>query len=222
MQTIERDPAAHIRRNKVPQMAFRLKYLKCYAWGVSQFFIGADKGKQRLHYETLRPQPGAKILDVGCATGNASAVFKDFDYTGIDVDCGAIEFAAYRFRRFPNMKFLCMDLNRHEKPAYYDYIVFGSAGHHIPNDELLQLFKKFRELLRPGGIIGVCDVVKTGSEGRVLRFVMSIDQGKYHKTREEYLDLFAKANLTLVEQKITTVKGCCLSYTNFASFRLTV
>ena len=203
-------------------MALKLKFLKYYAWGVSQFLIGADEGKQQLHFETLRPSPGAKILDVGCATGNASAIFKDFDYTGIDIDAGAIAFAAYRFRQFPNMQFLCMDLNRLEKTACYDYIVFGSAGHHIPNDELLKLFKKFRELLKPGGIIGVFDQVKTGREGAYLRFVMSIDQGKFHKTVPEYLDLFSNADLKVVEQKVTTVKGPCITYPNTAVFKLAI
>ena len=202
-------------------MAFKLKYLRCYAWGTSQFFIGADQGKQQLHYETLKPPPGAKILDVGCATGNASAVFEDFDYTGVDVDAGAINFAAHRFRRFPNMRFLCMDVTRLETPGCYDFIIFGSAGHHIPNDELLKLLKKFRELLKPGGVLGVCDVVRTGDESGLLRFIMSIDQGKFHKTFDEYLDLFSQAGLNVVERKITAVKGHCLTYTNFASFRMT-
>jgi SAM-dependent methyltransferase len=203
-------------------MAFKLKYLKCYAWGVSQFLIGANKGKQQLHYDTLKPFPGAKILDVGCATGNASAIFKDFDYTGVDVDAGAIDFASYRFRRFPNMRFLCMDLKRLDKTAYYDYIVFGSTGHHVPNDELVKLLVKFRELLKPGGVIGIFDQVKTGHENRYLRFVMSIDQGKFHKTMPEYVDLFAKANLKVVEQKVTPVKGPCITYTNTGVFRLAI
>jgi cyclopropane fatty-acyl-phospholipid synthase-like methyltransferase len=201
-------------------MAFKLKFLKCYAWAVSQFLIGADKGKQELHFETLKPRPGSKILDVGCATGNASAIFKDFDYTGIDIDAGAIEFAKHRFRECPNMKFLCMDLKRLDEAACYDSIVFGSAGHHIPNGELVELFKKFRRLLKPGGIIGVFDQVKTGQEGVYLRFVMAIDQGKFHKTVPEYLDLFAKAGLNVVEQKVVSVKGPCITYPNTAVFKL--
>jgi SAM-dependent methyltransferase len=202
-------------------MGFQWKFLKCYAWGVSQFLIGADQGKQRLHYATLKPFPGAKILDVGCATGNASAIFKDFDYTGIDIDQGLIDFASYRFRKFPNMRFLCMDLNLLDKPAYYDFIVFGSTGHHIPNDPLVQLFKKFRELLKPGGFIGVFDQVKTDRLGPYLRLIMSIDRGKFHKTVDEYLDLFSKADLKVVERKITAVKGPCITYTNSAVFKLT-
>ena len=202
-------------------MACRWKFLKYYAWGMSQLLIGADEGKQQLHLQTLRPAAGAKILDVGCATGNASAIFKDFDYTGIDVDAGAIEFARHRFRRFPKMQFLCMDLNRLEKTACYDCIVFGSAGHHIRNDELLKLLGKFRELLKPGGVLGVFDPVRTGKESRLLRLVMSIDQGKCHKTFDEYLELFSRAGLKVVEGKIVTVKGYCLTYTNFAAFRLT-
>ena len=202
-------------------MAFKLKFLKYYSWGASQFLIGADQGKQQLHFETLKPPPGAKILDVGCATGNASAIFKDFDYTGIDIDAGAIALANHRFRRFPNMRFLCMDVTRLDKTAYYDYIVFGSAGHHIPDDELLKLFQKFRELLKPGGVLGIFDPVRTGKESRLLRFVMSIDQGKFHKTYDEYLTLFSRAGLKVAEGKIVTVKGSCLTYNNFAAFRLT-
>jgi cyclopropane fatty-acyl-phospholipid synthase-like methyltransferase len=201
-------------------MAFELKFLKYYAWGVSQFLIGADEGKQRLHFETLQPKPGAKILDVGCATGNASAVFKDFDYTGIDLNAGSIAFAAHRFRQYPNMQFLCMDLHDLDKPAYYDYIMFGSTGHHIPNKELAKLFGKFRDLLKPDGIIGIVDQVKTGHESRYLQFVMSIDQGKFHKTVPEYLDLIAKANLKVLDQKIVAVKGPCIIWTNTAAFRL--
>jgi len=186
------------------------------------FLIGADKGKQQLHFETLRPPAGAKILDVGCATGNASEIFKDYDYTGIDIDAGAIEFAAHRFRQFPNMQFHCMDLHRLEKPGYYDYIVFGSAGHHIPSEELVKMLKKFTELLKPGGVIGVFDQVKTGRESRYLRFVMSIDQGKFHKTVPEYHDLFSRAGLKVVEEKVATVKGPCITWTNTAVFKLAV
>jgi hypothetical protein len=50
---------------------------------------------------------------------------------------------------------------------------------------------------------------------------MSIDQGKFHKTYDEYPELFARADLKVVEGKIVTVKGDCLTYTNFAAFRLT-
>jgi SAM-dependent methyltransferase len=202
-------------------MAFELKFLKYYAWGASQLLIGADEGKQRLHFETLQPKPRAKILDVGCATGNASAVFKDFDYTGIDLNPGSIAFAAHRFRQHPNMQFLCMDLHDLDKPAYYDFIICGSTGHHIPNDQFVKLLEKFRQLLKPGGVLGVFDPVITGKESRLLRFVMSIDQGKCHKTYDEYLGLFAKAGLRLLDGKIATVKGYCLTYTNFAAFRLT-
>jgi SAM-dependent methyltransferase len=203
-------------------MAFELRFLKFYAWGVSQFLIGADAGKQQLHFDTLKPAPGAKILDVGCATGNASAVFKGFDYTGIDVDAGAIAFAAHRFRRFPNMQFLCMDLKRLEKAAYYDGIVFGSTGHHVPNEEIVRLLKKFRELLKPDGIIVIVDQVKTGREGPYLRFVMSIDQGKFHKTVPEYLDLIARADLKVLDQKLVAVKGPCITWSNTAVFKLAI
>jgi SAM-dependent methyltransferase len=200
----------------------QIKFLWSRAWGVSQFFLGADKGKQSLYRDTLQPFDGAKILDVGCATGNTSSVFCEFDYTGLDIDRDAIAFAAYRFRRFPNVRFICEDLHCHDRPAYYDFIVFASAGHHVPNDELVKILKRCRELIKPGGVIGIFDPVRTGREGAWLRFVMSIDRGKFHKTLDEYAALIAMANLTIKDQKIVTVKGPCTTYTNFAAIRLTI
>ena len=201
-------------------MTFKRKYLKVYIWEVIQFFLGAPKGKQSLYFGTLRPAPRAKILDVGCANGNASAVFRDYDYTGIDIDPLAIDFASDRFRQNPTMRFLCEDVYRHDKPGHYDYVVLGSIGHHIPNEEFLALLQRVRQLLKPGGIVAIFDPIVTGRESPWLKYIMSLDEGKCHKTLEEYLGLFSRANLTLIEQKISTVRGVCLTYTNFAAFKL--
>lgn len=199
---------------------FKPVFLKSYLWEFSQVIIGADEAKQQLHFNTLMPPKGTKILDFGCSTGNASGIFKDYDYTGIDIDPLVIDFARYKFRKYPNMKFICQDVLTYDQPHAFDYIVFGAAGHHIPNPLLIEIFNKFKQLLKPGGYIGVFDPVKTGKESSVLKFVMSIDQGKFHKTYDEYLQLFATCGLEVMEQKITDVKGPLLNYNNYAAFKL--
>ena len=201
--------------------SFKPIFLKSSLWEFSQVIIGADEAKQQLHYSTLMPPKGAKILDFGCSTGNASAIFLDYDYTGIDIDPLVIDFANYKFRKHPNMKFICTDVMTFNKPHYFDYIIFGAAGHHIPYTQCVQIFNQFKELLKPSGSIGVFDPVKTGTESSVLKFVMSIDQGKFHKTYDEYLQLFKECHLTVETQKISDLNGPLLNYTNYAAFKLT-
>lgn len=191
-----------------------------YMWEFSQVLIGANAGKMQLHLVTLKPEKDARILDFACSTGNASAVFSGYDYTGLDIDPRVIRFAQHKFRNHPNMKFICQNVLDFEDHEGFDYVICGSAGHHIPNHELVPILRKLSELLRQGGVIGVFDPIRTGKEGPVLRFLMRIDQGKYHKTREEYLALFAECHLRVITQDVAKVRGPFVTYYNYAAFAL--
>ncbi len=71
----------------------KINSLKYVFWDAMQLIFGADQGKQNLHFNTLKPFKDARILDFACSTGNASAIFKDYNYTGLDIDSKAISYA---------------------------------------------------------------------------------------------------------------------------------
>ena len=195
-------------------------FLYGYLWDLVQFFLGADKGIQDLHMRTAAPPTQARILDFGCSTGNASAIFKGYDYTGIDIDPVVIDFARFKFRNSPAMKFVCQDVLTMQDAQGFDSIICGSVGHHIPNAQFLPILVKFRELLKPGGYLGVFDPVNTGKEGWLLRWVMRHDQGKSFKSYDEYLQLFDASGWQVVDGGIAHVRGLLLTYTNYAWFKL--
>jgi SAM-dependent methyltransferase len=195
-------------------------FLYGYLWDLLQVFLGADKGIQSLHMQTIAPTKRARILDFGCSTGNASAIFKGYDYTGLDIDPVVIDFARHKFRNHPSLKFVCQDILTLQDAEKFDAIICGSVGHHIPNEQFLPILVKFKDLLKPGGYLGVFDPVTTGTEGWLLRWVMRHDQGKSFKSYDEYLKLFDASGWQVVEAGIANVKGLLLDYTNYAWFKL--
>ena len=201
-------------------MAFKFRFVKSWLWDISQKIIGADDAKQQLHLWAIQPKPTDRILDLGCSTGNTSEIFKIFDYTGVDIDNQVIDFANYKFRNYPNMKFIGMNILDFTYNKKFDYILFGSAGHHIEENLLIQILIKLKSLLNENGFIALIDPIIKSGDGWLMKFERKIDQGNYFKTREQYLDIFKQSGLHLVEETDHEVKGMIINYKNFVVFKL--
>ena len=172
-------------------MALKLKFLKYYAWGISQLLIGADEGKQRLHFETLKPSPGAKILDVGCATGNASEIFKDYAYTGIDVEPDRIRYAQRTYR--PG-EFAVMDATALRWPAgAFDQILVTGVLHHLEDDVVDRILAEMRRVLAPGGRALVMEDTAVGFKLNLLGALVHLaDEGSFIREPVQYRALFER------------------------------
>jgi SAM-dependent methyltransferase len=102
--------------------------------------------------------PEARILDVGCGTGQLAAALDDFlaergGYIGTDISPEAIAFCRSRFQR-PNFSFLVSEMT--QLPALrerFDYIVFFSVFTHTYPRETALLLHQAAHLLADGGII---------------------------------------------------------------------
>lgn len=73
-------------------------------YGAFKRLIGASRHMQVFFDDHVRPQPGQRILDIGCGTGDAAFYLPDVDYVGIDLNAAYID-AANR-RKLPNAHFL--------------------------------------------------------------------------------------------------------------------
>ncbi|MYB67219.1 MAG: methyltransferase domain-containing protein [Gemmatimonadetes bacterium] len=106
-----------------------------------------------LNLITERLTPSSKILDVGCGAGIPVSrhLAGTFSLTGIDISSSMIALAK---KNVPKAKFVIADVMETEFPACsFDAIVSFYAIFHIPRQEHLNLFRRFAQWLRPGGLL---------------------------------------------------------------------
>ena len=105
---------------------------------------------------------GAKILDAGCGAGipvTKYLVDEGFSVTGIDISEEMLSLAK---KHVPKGEFLKADMSEMNFPVdSFDGIVSFYAIIHLPREKHTLLFKKFRKILKPGGLM----LIGLGSSG---------------------------------------------------------
>jgi SAM-dependent methyltransferase len=166
-------------------------YFKARLWDGFQSVLGGDTEKKRAILEHVRLP--ARILEVGCATGNVADAFRDSEYVGVDVDGGAIAVAR---RKFPqgNYTFQCLDILNDPflEPEGFDYVLISHTAHHLPDEYFGRLIHRSAELLREGGELVVLDMVRPEpQEPWTKQFYYKLDRGRYFRNLREFAELLS-------------------------------
>jgi len=101
---------------------------------------------------------GKRALEVGCGAGRwcRFLVESGWDTIGIDLQPELIEINR---ARYPNVKFYCASVQDYSAEEPFDLISAVTVVQHIPFDEQSKVFKKFREIIKPGGYIIMLDSI---------------------------------------------------------------
>lgn len=108
-------------------------------------------------------QPGQRILEIGCGTGNLTTLVKRLypaiEIVGLDPDPKALD----RARRKANRQRVSVQLDRgfsdelHYPDESYDRVLSAFMFHHLKRDEKAQSLREIRRVLRPGGSLHLLD-----------------------------------------------------------------
>jgi trans-aconitate 2-methyltransferase len=103
----------------------------------------------------IRPAPGARVIDLGCGTGEITALLADMlpgaDVLGVDSSAAMLERAAPRAR--PGLAFRQQDLRDVPDFGEYDLVFSHAALQWVPDHERF-LARMFAQL-RPGAQVAV-------------------------------------------------------------------
>lgn len=170
-------------------------------WNMSQAVFGDNEQKIKL-YSSLVQKKG-KLLDFGCANGNTFVAFKEMDYTGLDIDPIVIEHAKKLYGHYPNAKFICADILKNTLPKnHFESVLFAATGHHIPDADLFGIFSSLARVMKTNGRLYFVDMITDDNRNSLLlKIIMSLDQGKYHKDIDFY-----KSNMKLFCKELIPVK----------------
>jgi 2-polyprenyl-3-methyl-5-hydroxy-6-metoxy-1,4-benzoquinol methylase len=179
-------------------------------WLLMQNMIGGVACKQALavrHYQRQK-----RVLEIGCSAGNISSIFcqfPDIEFTGIDIDPGAIELAKRRFRKYTNFNFSVTSIEELSlQGKEFDYVLFAAMLHHVSDEDGLRLLSDAVKCTARGGQLVICEPeALKESDGWFLHFFYSkFEQGSHLRFREDLIELVERSGITLqsVEDQMIT------------------
>lgn len=152
-------------------------------FNLSQLLIsGGQRATKRWAAAWLDLQPGERLLDVCCGTGDFAPLFtrsgdQHGDYLGIDLNDKYIRYARRRYGHGGTLRFEVGDATRLSLPAAsFDKVLFANSMHHLPDDLTDQVLRQIARTVRPGGRLVVIDLVGD-HPGAVQQFFLHRDRG---------------------------------------------
>ncbi len=168
--------------NKITRILSYAGVYQLYQW-----IVGAGNYTQLFAESYIRYQPNNKVLDVGCGPADIlKYLHKEVNYTGIDLNKHYIEKAR---SKYPQHKFIVGDLESPDFPiedASFDTIFMVGVQHHLDDEILKILTRQINEKLKKGGRFLYLEPVRTSHQGKVERWFMNNDRGKYIRSAEHY------------------------------------
>jgi ubiquinone/menaquinone biosynthesis C-methylase UbiE len=162
--------------------------------------------RRRLHAAVGNLPVGARVLDVGCGTGQFLAELlarhPGISVAGLDLSAKMLTVAERRCARFADRaEFHCGDSERLPfKPGSFDLAVCAHSFHHYPNQPLV--LAEAARVLKPSGRLLVADADRDGLWGWLLfdGFVNWLEGGVAHCSRQRFRELFSAAGFEIQNQ----------------------
>jgi SAM-dependent methyltransferase len=147
--------------------------------------VGGERSRTTLVREFVRPQPGERVLDLGCGPAELLPYLGDVEYVGIDHSAEYVERARGRFGdrgEFRTGDATAID----EDLRDFDVVIAFGVLHHIDDAGCRGLFASAARALRPGGRAMTVDPTFADGQPRAARAIISRDRGEHVRTPEAY------------------------------------
>jgi trans-aconitate methyltransferase len=119
--------------------------------------------------ELLNPQPGERILDLGCGTGHLTSKIAETGAIVVGMDSSPSMIAQAR-QNFPSQRFVLADARDFQFEELFDAVFSNAALHWVPEAE--SVVRCVKAALRPGGRF----VLEMGAKGNIESIRKTIEE----------------------------------------------
>jgi trans-aconitate methyltransferase len=119
--------------------------------------------------DLLNPQPGERILDLGCGTGHLTNAIAERGAEVVGLDASA-EMLGQARQNYPKLRFVLADASSFGFDQPFDAVFSNAALHWVRDAE--GVVRSVAAALRPGGRF----VAEFGGKGNVVKLVAAIQQ----------------------------------------------
>jgi SAM-dependent methyltransferase len=146
-------------------------------------------GNSRVTYvrEYLRPQAGARVLDLGCGPADVLAFLPEVDYLGVDLDSNYITAARERYGGRGEFRCEPAEAVAELEPGSFDLVMANGLIHHLTDDQAVGVFRVARRALKPGGRFVTVDGCFVPGQSWIARRLIKMDRGQFVRTEAGYL-----------------------------------
>jgi SAM-dependent methyltransferase len=154
--------------------------------------VGGANGRSLLVRDYVRPNPGARVLDLGCGPGDLVNHLRDVRYVGVDVSGGYIARAQQAFG--DRAEFRVGDATRLDDDLRdFDVVLAFGVLHHLDDEGALRLLSGAEAALGPEGRFVSVDPAVVLDDRPAARLLASWDRGDYVRGPAEYKRLAESA-----------------------------
>jgi SAM-dependent methyltransferase len=155
----------------------------------AQRLLGSPRVRREFVTTYVRPEPGARVLDIGCGPGDLRGWLPEVRYVGFDLNPHYIESARARFG--DRGEFFVGDVAAvdREELGQFDIVIAKGVLHHLDDASARRLFALAAAVLVPEGRIATIDPALTTTQSRAARFVVRRDRGLNVRTPDGYAAL---------------------------------
>lgn len=179
------------------------------AWYETPLGRFVDEVETQLAMSMFTPQPGMKVLDVGCGTGNFSLKLarRGVAVTGIDISAEMLKVARSKAAQNPELKmeFKSMDFNQLDfADESFDGVISMTALEFAP--DLAHVYTEMYRVLKPGGQLLIGVITSEGDWGRYYLEKAKADP----KSVYNYFNLKSRAEMENLDREHLAASEECL------------
>jgi trans-aconitate methyltransferase len=120
--------------------------------------------------DVLDPQPGERVLDLGCGTGHLTEAIRERGATAVGIDSAESMIAEAR-EQYLDCEFVHADARTYDPDGSFDAVFSNAALHWIPEADQDALLETVADALRPGGRF----VAECGGVGNVAAIRTAVE-----------------------------------------------